>query len=151
MSSIELPPVEEDYEESAVKWGYINKSGELVIQPEYDDARNFSEGFAVVRIKGRWGFIDQSGEEVIPVKYKSAWAFSDGLARVQTFEDKMGFIDKTGQWKISADYEEVMDFKENRSRIRKENRFGYIDKNAVKRSLNRFMNRHPILKMGWLK
>ena len=58
---IELPPEEEDYKEAAYKWGYINKGGRVVIKAEYDDCRNFSEGLAVVRKKGKWGLYRQKG------------------------------------------------------------------------------------------
>ena len=32
------------------KWGYINKKGEFVINPQFDDARFFLEGLARVKI-----------------------------------------------------------------------------------------------------
>ena len=113
-----LHPVEEDYEESRIKWGYINKNGQLVIGANYDDCRNFSEGLAVVRIKGRWGFINKEGDIVIPVQYKGAYDFKEGLARVQTFEEVMGFVDPTGKMAIPAKFEEVQDFSEGLARIR---------------------------------
>ena len=46
-----LPPEEADYEESAYKWGYINKGGRLIISAVYDDCRQFKDGFAVPNAK----------------------------------------------------------------------------------------------------
>ena len=52
------------------KWGYIDKSGKIVIEPQFDDASSFSEGLAAVclgdycPLRGKWGYIDKSGEYV---------------------------------------------------------------------------------------
>jgi hypothetical protein len=46
------------------KWGYIDKTGKVVIHPEFDDARNFSAGLAEVRIGERWILIDKMGKYV---------------------------------------------------------------------------------------
>ncbi|MDE7413691.1 MAG: PEGA domain-containing protein, partial [Muribaculaceae bacterium] len=51
------------------KWGFIDKSGKLVIPAEYNDAGSFSESLAPVEIRGKWGFIDKSGKLVIPAEY----------------------------------------------------------------------------------
>jgi uncharacterized membrane protein len=45
-------------------WGYVDKTGKIVIHPQFDDARNFSEGLAEVRIGKRWIFIDKTGKYV---------------------------------------------------------------------------------------
>jgi WG containing repeat len=39
------------------KMGYINKAGLLIIQPEFDNLRNFYGGIARVEKNGKWGFI----------------------------------------------------------------------------------------------
>ena len=36
------------------KWGYINQKGEWVIRPQFDDAEQFYEGEALVKLNGRW-------------------------------------------------------------------------------------------------
>jgi len=43
------------------KWGYIDKSGDYVINPQFDYAWDFSEGLARVRIGDRRGYIDKTG------------------------------------------------------------------------------------------
>lgn len=48
------------------KYGYINKKGKYVIEPQYADAGDFSEGIAVVQTEdGEWNFIDQTGAVVV--------------------------------------------------------------------------------------
>jgi len=55
------------------KKGYINTKGEVVIQPQFYDARNFSEGLALVAndqiYLNSWGYIDKKGEFIIPPIY----------------------------------------------------------------------------------
>ena len=41
-----------------VKYGFIDKSGKLVIPAAYDMTNKFSEGLAAVKVGDRWGFID---------------------------------------------------------------------------------------------
>ena len=43
------------------KYGYINKSGEMVIKPQYDAATSFEDGIARVKYDGKWGSIDNKG------------------------------------------------------------------------------------------
>ena len=43
------------------KWGYINTSGEYVLEPKYDLARPFSCGVAIVDIGDEWFIIDPQG------------------------------------------------------------------------------------------
>ncbi|MEO0110388.1 MAG: WG repeat-containing protein [candidate division WOR-3 bacterium] len=44
------------------KWGYINKEGKFVINPQFDYAYPFSEGLAVVQDGGLWGHINKEGQ-----------------------------------------------------------------------------------------
>jgi hypothetical protein len=52
------------------KWGYIDTSGKMVIEPQFKDALFFSGGLANVspptdeEIRGIWGYIDKSGKFV---------------------------------------------------------------------------------------
>jgi hypothetical protein len=99
------------------KWGFIDKSGTLVIPYRFDEVamdnytgfaapnynffllkpfRNFSEGLCAVSIGGKWGYIDKTGKEVVPLQYTGAGTFSEGLACVRQ-GDKVGYIDKTGK------------------------------------------------------
>jgi len=45
------------------KYGFINKQGAMVIQPQFDFALSFSGGFAAVRIgsneTGKYGYINR--------------------------------------------------------------------------------------------
>lgn len=44
------------------RWGYINENQQWVIPPRFDEAREFKDGKAAVRMNRRWGFINKQGE-----------------------------------------------------------------------------------------
>ncbi|MHB1238629.1 MAG: WG repeat-containing protein, partial [Gallionella sp.] len=74
------------------KSGYIDKTGEMVINPQFDYATNFSEGLAAVCINGSGcGYIDKTGTIVVSLTFSEADPFQDGLARVRV-GNKYGFI-----------------------------------------------------------
>ena len=79
------------------KWGYIDKAGKIVINPQFDDAFDFSEGLAPVAIGDEWGYIDKGGKFVINPQFDGALVFSEGLAMVG-IGDKFGYIDKAGNY-----------------------------------------------------
>lgn len=69
-------PFTENGEYAAVKsgdkWGFVDKKGAVVIEPQYEDARSFSNGFAAVKKDGKWGFIDQSNKMRIEAEFDDA-------------------------------------------------------------------------------
>lgn len=44
------------------RWGFVNERQQWVIQPRFEDAREFQSGKAAVRKNGKWGFINKRGE-----------------------------------------------------------------------------------------
>ena len=79
-------------------WKYGYKKDDVVVIPAiYDDAMDFSEGLAGVKLNGKWGFIDKTGKEVIPIKFDIAWPFENGKAMVQ-LNGKSGTIDNQGNF-----------------------------------------------------
>ena len=49
--------------------GYINHSGDYVIQPIYDDAGPFTNGVAVVEKKHQRGCVNSNGDIILEIKY----------------------------------------------------------------------------------
>jgi hypothetical protein len=82
------------------KWGFIDATGKLAIEPAFEEAAYFSEGLAAVRLNGKYGYIDKTGKTVIEPQFRYAFAFREGLAWVEG--DAEGFIDKTGRIVLTA-------------------------------------------------
>jgi hypothetical protein len=95
------------------RWGFIDRSGRLVIPAEFEDgwatppggARggppigSFREGLAAVYKDGTWRFIDAKGV-TIPGRFVKAaggnYGFRDGVASV-CGKNTCGYIDRTGR------------------------------------------------------
>ncbi|MCD4824859.1 MAG: WG repeat-containing protein [Phycisphaerae bacterium] len=105
-------------------YGYIDKTGKVVITPQFKQAGYFSEGLACVcprNIFGSpWGYIDTSGKMVIKPQFWYAEEFSEGFAEVTTKTNKKllsGFIDKKGKWLVKPQFEGAGQFKEGLAKI----------------------------------
>lgn len=60
----------------ADKWGFIDEKGRMVIEPQYEEARSFSNGFAAVKTGGKWGFINEKNEMCIEPSFSEAKDFN---------------------------------------------------------------------------
>lgn len=78
------------------RWGYVDKTGTVVIKPRFDWAELFSDGLARVRDGGLFGYIDHSGDYVIQPRFKSAGDFADGLAAVSDSQTAFWYIKPNG-------------------------------------------------------
>jgi hypothetical protein len=94
------------------QWGFVNRSGSLVIPPQFDEVHDFSSGLAAARQNEQWGFIDPQGNWVIAPTWSNVRPFSDGLAAVEQ-NDRWGYIDRTGAQVIAPTYRNAGDFINN--------------------------------------
>ena len=53
----------------AQQFGYINKKGDWVVRPKFDNAEKFENGTAEVSINDKYGYINTNGEQIIPCEY----------------------------------------------------------------------------------
>ena len=60
-------------------YGFINKTGKIVIKPQFEEAESFSEGLAPVMIDKKYGYINKTGKTVIEPQYDDVMgSFSAG-------------------------------------------------------------------------
>ena len=68
-------------------WGFIAPSGEYVVEPKYQQASYFSNGYARVKINEGWTFINTDGEQLFNHTFERLGDFSTaGLALA--YDDK---------------------------------------------------------------
>lgn len=100
-------------------YGFINASGEYVIEPKFDgiaDKYNpFSSGICFVGVhenaKRLWGIIDKSGKYIVEPTFSEVGEFSCDLAYVSDANSGLyGYIDKTGKYQIEPQYTEAREF-----------------------------------------
>jgi WG containing repeat len=132
--SVSLPAREKRLENTSGLWdvrlltrvGFIDYSGRLVINPQFEAVGFFSEDLCAARRGPLWGYIDRTGRLVIQAQFDEAGFFSEGLA-VVAVKGRMGYIDQTGRRVMAAAFEEAGPFQEGRARVKLAGRWGYLD------------------------
>lgn len=116
------------------KWGFIDRTGKLIVQPTFDAFNNLSDGLRAVLIAGKWGFVDEAGVMKIAPQFVMTRAFSEGLAAVKV-GNAWGFIDPTGRIVIAprfedagSSYTEKGAFSEGLAPVKLNGKWGCIDK-----------------------
>ena len=75
----------ESLDDYLTKYGYVDKKGKVVIEPQYENAKSFSHGLAGVCVNGKWGFIDKTGTLVIDTLFDDVGYMSkNGVCPVKT-------------------------------------------------------------------
>ena len=94
-------------EEGEEKWGFVNKEGQVVINPQFSSVLNFNEDKCGVRnSEGKWGFIDKEGKIYINYQFDRVNDFKNGKC-VVTSANKNGVIDKDGKYIINPQFSEM--------------------------------------------
>lgn len=94
------------------KWGYMNTSGQIVIDTIYDAIRTFSEdNIARVRKNGQEMYIDQTGNSLITVD-KTLTGFTANRAAV-IINDTKCLIDRNGNKICHLDCDKIYGFAED--------------------------------------
>src|SRR6478609_10636653 len=81
------------------RWGYMDKHGSLVINPQFDRAEPFASGVAAFRLGHQWGYVNAGGKIVISPQFDSAGPFNSGLAAVG-LSGRYGYVDSNGKYVI---------------------------------------------------
>lgn len=102
------------------KYGYINASGKIVINPQFKLSSDFREGLAAAQQDNQlYGYIDKKGTWVIQPQYDYAFNFEDGIACVRTkaqgapdWTSLSGYIDRSGKFVVAPKFFDARPFAE---------------------------------------
>jgi hypothetical protein len=109
------------------KWGVIDKTGKILIPPEYYAHNAFSDELALVTIGGKFRYIDKMGNIVIQQDCEQAYSFTEGLAAIG-IGGKFGFIDTKGKIVINPQFESASRFSEGLAAVKIQDKTGFIDR-----------------------
>jgi hypothetical protein len=98
------------------KWGFIDRTGKVVVSPRFKHAGDFRERRASVQVGDKFGFVDETGKVVIPPQFDRVEDFAGGLARVQVGV-KWGFVDPSGKIAVSPRFTAAGKFSEGRAPV----------------------------------
>ena len=109
------------------KTGFRNLDGKIVIEPIYDDAEMFSEGYSSVEVNKKWGSINEKGKYIIVPKFEYLGGAHNNLLSFRE-GNEYGFVDTLGKEKINPQFDWVDDFSEGLCVVRNsKGKHGYID------------------------
>ena len=107
-------------------FSFVDHSGKLICETQFDAARNFSNRLAAVKKGTAWGFIDQSGKAVIPFQYEIVFDFKETVTAV--YKNKKWFLINTkGELLKTLDITVFYGFKNGLARIEKDGRTGLMN------------------------
>jgi hypothetical protein len=112
------------------KWGYINKRGDWLALPAYDEAGAIEGLRGLVRLDGKYGYVDDSGALVIAPQFDSALPFSEERAAVRK-DAKWGYIDTSDNVVIPFQFDAAQNFTDGFATVVIESRAAVIDKRGV--------------------
>ena len=109
-------------------YGFIDKTGKIVIEAKYPFSCGFKNGLACVKLDGKYGFIDKTGKMVIENKYEYASSFADNGLALAKQNGKYGFINKSGKFVIEPQFESADKFQKcGLANIKQNDKWGCID------------------------
>ena len=120
------------------KWGFIDKEGTVILEPQWDEAYDFYMGFGIVSNNSLWGLIDRNGTEVIPLKYQGIGNFEPDMKSI--FNPKFlaraklnglwGFIDEHDNVVIPFSYKMLNNFRNGLAAFRTDTKYGYLNESG---------------------
>ena len=87
-------------------WGFIDLTGKVIIQPEFDYAESFKDGLAIVEKMTLQGVIDAKGNDIIPISFASIERLTKDLFIVSN-GSKDGIYSSKGEILVPLNYQQV--------------------------------------------
>jgi len=113
--------------QSDLKYGIMDKDGNVVTEPEFEYLSDASEGLIIFKKYGYYGYIDYKGNVVIEPQFEVAGNFHEGLAAIKV-DGLYGYIDYDGNIVIEPQYEYAESFQNGLAPVKINGYYCFIDK-----------------------
>ncbi|AIQ13442.1 WG repeat-containing protein [Paenibacillus durus] len=119
------------------RYGYLDRNGREAIPAQYEDASDFKDGKALVKVQaGEFALIGKNGEVLHTYHYPFVGNPGDGLLAYQAEENgRYGYIDEEGKTVIKPQFTTALPFSEGRAAVNiaetYQNAYGLIDRNGT--------------------
>lgn len=87
-------------------WGFMDLTGKVIIQPEFDYAESFKDGLAVVEKLTLQGVIDSKRKEIIPLNFTSIDRLTKDMFLVSN-GSKYGVYSTKGEQLVPLNYQQI--------------------------------------------
>lgn len=113
-------------------WGYVNKMGKYVINPQFEECSSFVKdwGYAAAKKGGKWGLIDKTGHFIVMPLFDSLGNIDSLLNLIPAkVNDKWGYINRGGKLVIRHvfDRANAFDISSGLAVVAIANKWGFID------------------------
>jgi hypothetical protein len=124
------------------KFGYLNEKGKIVINPIFDEAGSFYNGFAYVKQGSLYLRINTNGDVFSQYDYTKIENFTDGIALVKK-KEKIGFINSDGIEIVPCEYVDAIPFSEGFGCLKKGGLWFYINRKGQRAFPGDFAEAYP--------
>ena len=121
-----LAVVAVDIDSTLVQYGFIDHDGNTVIEPQYDYAYPFYEGFSVVKKYERYGMINRKNKEVFPIKFEILTSMFEGLLFAGD-DDGLAMYNNRFKQLTKPVYSYLVGKTEGRILVMRDNKYGFLD------------------------
>ncbi|MCH7411569.1 WG repeat-containing protein [Belliella sp. DSM 111904] len=111
------------------KFGFINKSGNWIIENKFQEVKNFSNGLAAAKIHGSWVYIDRQGNFNEAFSFEEVRDYHRGLGIVRK-DGKSFMLNSSGERVSDLSYEKISLLPDNYYLIENDGKFGLLDTNG---------------------
>ncbi len=88
-------------------WGYIDKSGKVVIPPLFNEASAFDNGVAPVQLDFKGALINRKGRVLATSKSNETPKQFGDMYQIFGKKNLCGLVDKTGKWILPPNYDRI--------------------------------------------
>jgi hypothetical protein len=103
------------------RYGYIDHSGKIIIQPQFIWADDFWRGLGTAYVCGRYVSIDSSGA-LLPLRVTV-----QGHLEPKREGQRVGFVDAQGHFKINPTFDDALPFSDGLAAVKVGNKWGFVD------------------------